>query len=63
MIFARYIWPNSYKNHLLFIKWEKNIFSIVLENLCYFRIYNKFVNFFKDLANVSITLKFSIPEK
>jgi hypothetical protein len=42
---------------------REKIFSIVLENFCvFFGIYNKFVKFLKDLANVSITLKILIPE-
>jgi hypothetical protein len=63
MIFACYIRPSSYKNCLLFIKMREKFFSIVLENFCvFFGIYNKFVKFLKDLANVSITLKILIPE-
>ena len=42
---------------------REDFFSIVLENFCvFFKIYNKFVKFLKDLANVFITLKILIPE-
>jgi hypothetical protein len=39
---------------------RKNLFSIVLEKISIFvfEIYNKFVKFLKDLANISTTLIF-----